>query len=282
MSKKSNSRSRRKNIPSPLLDIDFKKSFVERSISTGKLSSGLPYQRVVNEREVNRLIREWDERLLEPLVVSYRDGRFNVIDGQHRAAALRKMNGDRDVMVLCKVYSGLTYEQEADLCYKLDKAKKRLSLSQSINALAESGADPEVSEIKRLMNCEGFTWALGRKYSKNYEVAATRAVINAYRLLGGNGFLRMFRLLGDTWQGDVHSVAAPVINGMALFLKTYEVELSDRIFVKRLSSMDPEEITRRGRMDFSTTNTSLRYARILLERYNGGRGGQKLPYRFDT
>ena len=46
--------------------------------------------------------------------------------------------------------------------------------------------------------------------------------------------------------------------------------------------MDPEEITRRGRMDFSTSNTSLRYARILLEKYNGGRGGQKLPYRFDA
>ena len=26
----------------------------------------------------------------------------------------------------------------------------------------------------------------------------------------------------------------------------------------------------------------LRYARILLERYNGGRGGKKLPYRFDA
>ena len=173
-------------------------------------------------------------------------------------------------------------DRQADLCYKLDKAKKRLSLSQSINALAESGADPEVSEIKRLMNCEGFTWALGRKYSKNYEVAATRAVMNAYRLLGSVSFLRMFRLLGDTWQGDPHSLTAPVISGMALFLKTYEAELSDHIFVKRMSAIDPEEIIRRGRVDFSTNNTALRYARILLERYNGGRGGQKLSYRFDN
>lgn len=185
-------------------------------------------------------------------------------------------------MVRYKVYSGLTYELEADLCYKLDKAKKRLSLSQSTNALAESGADPEVSEIKRLMSCEGFTWALGRKYGKSYEVIATRAVINAYRLLGSVGFLRLFRLLGDTWQGDTHSLTAPVLSGMALFLKTYEAELSDYTFVKRLSTMDPEEITRRGRMDFSTSNTSLRYARILLEKYNGGCGGQKLPYRFNV
>lgn len=52
-------------------------------------------------------------------------------------------------MVNCKVYSGLSYEQEADLCYKLDKAKKRLSLSQFTNALAESGMDVETMEVRR-------------------------------------------------------------------------------------------------------------------------------------
>lgn len=281
MRKKSNSRTSQKNAAQSQRVFGVKDPGVERSLSTSQLTSGLAYQRMVDEREVNRLIRDWDDRLLEPLVVSYRDGRFNVIDGQHRVSAMRKMNGGKDVMVRCKVYSGLTYEDEAALCWKLDKAKKRLSLSQATNALAESGLDAEVTEIKRLMNCEGFTWALGRKYSKNYEVAATRAVINAYRLLGSEGLLRLFRLLGDTWHGDVRSLTAPVISGMALFIKTYDAELNDRNFVKRLSAIAPEEITRRGRMDFSTSNTSLRYARILLEKYNGSRGGKKLPYRFE-
>lgn len=280
MGKKSNSRTARKSPQQALRVFGIKDPGVERSLATSQLSSGLAYQRIVDEREVDRLIQNWDERLLEPLVVSYRDGRFNLIDGQHRVSAMRKMNGGLDVMVRCKVYSGLTYEEEAALCWKLDKAKKRLSLSQATNALVESGLDSEVTEIKRLMNCEGFTWALGRKYSKEYEVAATRAVINAYRALGSTGFLRLFRLLGDTWHGDVHSLTAPVISGMALLLKTYDMELNDRTFVKRLSTMAPEEITRRGRMDFSTNNTALRYARILLEKYNGSRGGKKLPYRF--
>ena len=278
MGKRNNSRSAHKSAP-PI--VGAKDTGVERSISTNKLTSGLPYQRPVDEREVDRLVREWDERLLDPLVVSYREGRFNLIDGQHRVSALRKKNGGRDVMVRCKVYSGLTYEEEAALCWKLDKAKKRLSLSQATNALAESGMDTEITEIKRLMNCEGFTWALGRKYCRDYEVAATRAVINAYRFLGDTDFLRMFRLLGDTWHGDVHSLNAPVISGMALFIKTYGSELNDRTFVKRLSTIAPEEVVRRGRMDFSTSNTALRYARIVLEKYNGSRGGKKLPYRFE-
>lgn len=281
MGKRSSSRAARKNHQEAPRAFGTKDTGVERSLSSAQLTSGLAYQRLVDEREVDRLIRDWDDRLLEPVVVSYRGGRFNVIDGQHRVAAMRKMNGDQNVMVRCKVYSGLTYEEEAALCWKLDKAKKRLSLSQATNALVESGLDAEATEIKRLMNCEGFTWALGRKNNKEYEVAATRAVINAYRTLGSVGLLRLFRLLGDTWHGDVHSLTAPVINGMALFLKTYDTELNDRTFVKRLSAVPPEEIARRGKTDFSTSNTALRYARVLLEKYNGARGGRKLSYRFE-
>ena len=68
---------------------------------------------------------------------------------------------------------------------------------------------------------------------------------------------------------------------MALFVKTYETEFTDRTFIKRLSQVDPDEINRRGRADFSTNKASLRYARVILEKYNGQRGGKKLPYRFE-
>ena len=63
--------------------------------------------------ETKEIIWDWDERLLDPVIVSFRDGKFYVIDGQHRIAAMRKMNNGSEVMAVCKVYSGLTYEQEA-------------------------------------------------------------------------------------------------------------------------------------------------------------------------
>lgn len=252
----------------------------DRSLYTGRLTSGLPYQRPVNPKEVDRLIREWDDRLFDPIIVSFRDGKFNVVDGQHRIAALRKMNDGNGVMVKCKVYSGLTYEQEADLCYKLDKAKKRLSLSQSTNALAEAGTDAEVAEVKRLVEGCGFVWALGKSHGKTGEIVSTRALMNAYRLLGGPSFSRMLSLVWGAWEGDPRSLTAAVLSGMALFVKTYDTELDDHAFIKRLSAVDPDEINRRGRADFSTNNAALRFARVLLEKYNGQRGGKKLPYRF--
>lgn len=252
----------------------------DRSLYTGRLTSGLPYQRPVNPKEVDRLIREWDDRLFDPIIVSFRDGKFNVVDGQHRIAALRKMNDGNGVMVKCKVYSGLTYEQEAELYYKLDKAKKRLSLSQSTNALAESGADAEVTEVKRLVEICGFAWALGKSHGKTGEIVSTRALMNAYRQLNGPAFSRMLSLMWSAWQGDPRSLTAAVISGMTLFVKTYGTELDDKAFIKRLSTVDPDEINRRGRADFSTNNAALRFARVILEKYNGQRGGKKLPYRF--
>ena len=254
---------------------------VLRSLPTSRLTSGLAYQRPVNERVVNRLIREWDEQLLEPLIVSFRDGRFNLVDGQHRVIALRRKNGGSDVMVLCRVYSGLTYEQEAELCFKLDKAKKRLSMAQSVNALLEAGTDPTIKQINQLLKYEGFVWALGKSRGGAYEVTTTQAVISAYNLLGSDCFIRLLWILNNTWHGDPASLNAAMFSGMALFIKTYETELNDHSFVQRLSAVSPEEIVRRSKADFSTNSKALRCAKVLLDKYNSGkRGGRKLAYRF--
>ncbi len=75
-------------------------------------------------------------------------------------------------------------------------------------------------------------------------------------------------------------LTASILSGMALFVKTYETEMSDRTFAMKLSQVGPDEINRRGRADFSTNSVALRYARVILEKYNGQRGGRKLPYRF--
>lgn len=253
----------------------------EELLSTGELYSGQPYQRPVNDSAVDKLVREWDPRLLTPLVVSYREGRYNLVDGQHRICAMRKKKNGKDVTALCRVYRGLTYEQEAELYYKLDKAKGHLRLSHATKALVESGSNSEVMEIKRLLEDAGFVWALDKPTGEAFEIGATRAVISAYHLLGGASFSRMLTLMAQAWHGVPSSLKASMISGMALFLKTYETELDDAAFIKRLSAVEPDEIIRRGKVDFSTNRAALRFARVIWDKYNGQRsGGRKLPYRF--
>ena len=262
--------------------IEYSNPGVERSIPTEKLFSGQAYQRPVDEKAVDNLIKHWDDRLLDPLVVSFRDGRFYVVDGQHRISAMKRMNGSANVMVPCKVYSGLTYEQEAELYYKLDLAKTHLTMAQSTKALLESGVNKDYTEIRRLIEAAGFRWMLEKKAgaAKN-EILATRAIFSSYKTLGADAFSRMLALLKRTWDGVPDSLSAMMISGMTLFLKTYDKELDDKTFTQRLAAVAPLEIIRRAKADFSTSRNDLRCGRVLLEKYNGGqRGGRKLKYSF--
>ena len=277
--KKHNPRKQGQTMPPPHVK-EYGGAGDERYLSTARLTSGLPYQRTVEEKDVDRLIEEWDDRLLEPLIVSFRDGKFYLIDGQHRLSALRKMNGNRDVMVLCKVFNGMTYSDEAKLCYQLDKSKRRLSLAQSTNALVESGSDAETEDIRRLIHEAGFSWALGKAREGDHEIVVTRAIINAYQELGAATFARMLSLLEACWHGDPHSLNAAMISGMTVFLKTYGLDLNDDSFSNRMAAVDPQEIVRRSKTDFSTSNKGLRVARVLLEKYNKQRDGKKLTYQF--
>ena len=146
-----------------LFDVEYSNPGVDRTLPTSRLTSGLPYQRPVDEKEVDRLVREWDDRLLEPLTVSFRTDASMWWTASTVSPPWSRRTGGREVMVPCKVYSGLSYEEEAALCYKLDKAKRRLSLSQSTNALVESGMDAEATEIRRLIEEAGFRWRWAKK-----------------------------------------------------------------------------------------------------------------------
>jgi len=63
---------------------EYKNPGVFKVLSTSRLTSGeLPYQRPVEEKDVDGLIHKWNLCALEPIVVSFRDGKFYVIDGQN-------------------------------------------------------------------------------------------------------------------------------------------------------------------------------------------------------
>ena len=259
----------------PPAEVEYSNPGTVRTLSTSRLTSGLPYQRPVEQKNVDKLIRNWNSRELYPVIVSFRDGKFNVVDGQNRIAAMRQMAGGGDVIVPCMIYTGMTYEQEAELYAKLDKGKRPLTPRQHTKALVESGADARIMEIKCLVEEVGFVWALTEPTSEPFEIAPIRALINAYQLLGGEAFARMLSLLAGAWQGMPNSLRASMLSGMALFVKTYEGDLSDRAFIRRMSAVSPEEIIRLGRIE---ADVGLRFARIILDKYNGG--GAELPYRF--
>ena len=259
----------------PPAEVEYSNPGAIRTLSTSRLTSGLHYQRPVEQKNVDKLIHHWNSLELYPVIVSFRDGKFNVVDGQNRIAAMRQMAGGGDVIVPCMIYTGMTYEQEAELYAKLDKGKRPLTPRQHTKALVEAGTDAKVTEVKCLVEEVGFTWALDEPTGEPFEIAPVRTLINAYQLLGGEGFARMLSLMAGAWQGTPNSLKASMLSGMARFVKTYETELHDRTFIRRMSIVTPDEIIRLGRVE---TDIALRFARIIRDKYNGE--GTELPYRF--
>ncbi len=92
----------------------------------------------------------------------------------------------------------------------------------------------------------------------------------------------MLALMRRIWHGNPRSLTSFIIGGMALFLKTYGHEIDDHAFVKRMSAIEPEEIIQRGKTDFSTGSNPLRFARVILDKYNTRhKNARKLPYHFN-
>ncbi|WP_099205626.1 DUF6551 family protein [Scatolibacter rhodanostii] len=274
-----------KNQRKPALagQVHFTMPYERKQLPTGILFSGQPYQRKVKTARVKQIIDEFDPKLLDEVIVSFRDGRYNVVDGQHRIAALKLMNGGTDIMVNCKIANGLTYEQEADLYERLDASKKKLNLADKTRAKSEARNDPDILEIHRILSSYGIRWsfAAAGNGSANNKIISARAVINAYKLLGGTGFERMVKLLKQTWKGDKDSLNAYILSGVALFVKTYESDFKDSIFVKKLSRVQPQEIVSLGRTDISTRDAALKFARVIRNKYNGQSKENTLSYKFN-
>ena len=87
---------------------------------------------------------EFNGIIVNPPKVSYRDGRYIVIDGQHTIVGLKTLNGGNDLSILCRVYTGLTKEEEALVFAEQTGASTPLSAGCVGEALpAAETAEPE-------------------------------------------------------------------------------------------------------------------------------------------
>ena len=104
------------------------------------------------------------------------------------------------------------------------------------------------------MRLNGFVWNLDKNGSGcTNNINSVRAVLNAYKQLGYDG----------------------------LYVKAYENEMDDKVFVRQLSKLQPDEIVSRGRSDSSTRNQALKYARVILSAYNRALRNGVLSYKLE-
>ena len=218
-------------------------------------------QRKLDPMRVLEIQKHFDPMVANPLKVSFRDGGYYLFDGMHTRESLCGIHGTNDFPVFCRVYYGLTKEDEARLFAVQFGYSEAVSMGYRLRALAVA-KDPEVLEFIKITNDSGFSITLGSSPSCNGHISATCQAFKSYIALGGYGYGRMLKLLRCTWAGENWSVNKYMIAGMTRFMKMYEVRSNS--FVKAFREVTKEEIEKEARRFRGMTKDGA-YATALAE-----------------
>ena len=124
------------------------------------------YQREVDKTNINHLFTDWDNNRCNFIIVSFRNDKFYIIDGQHRYHAA-KLKGIKELP--CIILTGLTRKEEARIFSRQNENVKKLTIYDVFKANIING-DTSIPEIKIDMEIN--------EVCKKHNIKITRTYIN--------------------------------------------------------------------------------------------------------
>lgn len=229
-------------------------------------------QRALSQQWADELAKDFDPDKMGFIHVSFRDGWYYVIDGQHRrAAAIQYLGSDQQVQ--CHVYEGLTNEQEAQLFLDLNRQRQQGAMSKYKVALT-AGA-PVESDVDRI--ARGLNLKIGSS-AQLEEISCVSALLAAYRKRGPGPLSFALRVIRDAY--GYAGFKREIINGLTLVIDRHGTQVDEERLVKKMKEEGVTAIHRRGKSLRESTGSSAEqcYACALIETYNRSRGLKMQPW----
>ena len=239
-----------------------------RYLTVGHLKVNPKYQRMLKRRWAQQIADRFNPDLVQVIHVSYREGEFWIIDGQHTTEAIRLKFNDPEYPVLCKIYYGLTEEEESEMFYLFNKCKQKMTASEMLKAQAFAG-DKEITRFIQLTREAGFIIDPSRPRSCRNGISAVSTAQKCYMTLGADGYARMLHMLRAIWSGESWTLTQKMLSAMREFLVSYGDQVDDAKFIRRLLSVSEEALVRESRK-FSARGVSLSLASAMVSLYNKG------------
>lgn len=229
------------------------------------------YQRVLNMKNVNKIVKEFNPAKLGVLVVSKRDdGAYSVLDGQHRLTALRRLGFSA---ANCIVLENMTVQEEADYFRRQNENKQNLRIADTFNAslYAEDG---ESLEIKRLMDKYGFRFGKSGSPMCICAIGALQTIIRTYDV---QTLENVLCCIAGTWPKDATILRREMLAGLAEFWYRFADAVPQARFEQRMATRAPasmyQELTMRTKGRTAPTmafNKNNRFAccGVLVDNYN--------------
>lgn len=229
------------------------------------------YQRPVNDAKIEKIIRNFNPNLVNPLKVSFRDGQYWVYDGQHTLEAHRKMKGNNDFMIACIVRHGLTYEEEARLFALQNGEATKVGVSDQVKALEEAKDEFTIAFLAATRE-SGFDITPGKRVNRNGFISAVAKAMECYKKMGDAEYRHMLTLLKNTWNGEKWSVENTILAGLCLLMRTYGSDLDDNRFMRKMAEINEIDINRTAGKYYDLS-MPFRFAMAMATIYN--KGGSK-------
>ena len=148
--------------------------------------------------------------------------------------------------ILCKVYTGLTMEQEALLFAEQNGHSAPLTAGIKLRAKVVGGDAPSKAFLAAT-NRVGLAFNYDGLQLSDYRISCVGTALKLYNEMGEKIYCETLRLIVAAWDGKPDSFRASVLRGMMHFVELYHGEFSEERLVHALGSVHPMEIYRVGR-----------------------------------
>lgn len=204
------------------------------------------YQRNFKKSRAEKIAREWDETLANEPKLSFRGGLYHCFDGQHTIAARKIRNGGKDLDIRCKVYYGMTYEDEAMKFAHQQDNVARVCAVDTVKSLYEA-KDPEVLNMIAITNSLGIemNFSCGEKDNK---INCLDTALRIYQKHGAAKYMEIMTLIKDTWNGAYPCYNSAIVRGVTEFYIKYENKFDRKNFVRKLSTTHPVALMRDAKL----------------------------------
>ena len=211
-----------------------------------------------------------------PFVWKASDGRYYIIDGQHRFRAVAMALGE-DQKIQCEVVSGITLERAAQLYRERNTARAARGIDKFIAGI--TARDPicgAINDIARL-----FGLGITRSVTEGGMVC-TSSLLRIYALDGNRGqILTMtLRVATGAWGKDPRALLGDVLTGLALAIQR-NPNIDEQSLIQRLAAHPGGSLGLLGRgrtlrsAHGGALSTSI--ARAVIMAYNAQRRKNPLP-----
>lgn len=224
---------------------------------------------------VRELVRDMNLRGLGVFAV-WRSGRdFFIIDGQHRKLALEEL-GLGDYQVNCVIFDDLTFAEACETFLIWNS-----SLSVRPYDKWDKGWKAGLADcvgLKEIVEEVGLRMSQGTKDGGFSAVDAGRSV---WKKDEGESLRRSLTWATEAWGHNASAVEGALIRGFGEFASRFNGEVEDAAFITKLSKYrgGPSSLlgAARGQADIKGGSVAKNIASILVDVYNKGRRGNKLP-----